>query len=140
MFYYRPVYINFSLKYTEIKIKADYLTCLEILTYVNYFHLLIVSSDENLHCFWSKKDLVTFWFFRQDIILRKESPEWGIYCQIKCITLICDFILVQLAADQIIQNEVEPSLLLKGPFLLWVRKEYYQPRIASKMRMESKTV
>lgn len=58
----------------------------------------------------------------------------------KCITLIRDFILLQLAADQIIQNEVGPSLLLKGPFLLWVNKEYYQPRIASKMHIESKTV
>lgn len=47
----------------------------------------------------------------------------------KCITLIGDFILIQLAADQITQNEVGPSLLLKGPFLLLVNKEYYQRRM-----------
>lgn len=58
----------------------------------------------------------------------------------KHIPLIWDSILLQLAADQIVQGETEPRLLLKSPFLLWVHKEYHWPRRARKRHMKLKTV
>lgn len=58
----------------------------------------------------------------------------------KCITLIWDSILLQLAADQIVEGDMEPRLLLKGLFLLRVSKEYHWPRGVRKRHVELKTV